>query len=149
MSATPPNPDVRLSRRDFLSWAWKGMLALSSLLGLGVLLRFFDYQDEPPQPTTFDLGLAEKYPAGSVTLVPEAQAVLLHEAGGFRALSNTCPHLGCTVEAIAGGFRCPCHGSKFDRHGAVQTGPATITLQNFRLETTAEGRLILHTDPAP
>ena len=149
MSATPPNPDPRLSRRDFLGWTWKGLLALSGLLGLGALLRFLDHQDEPPSPVTFDLGPAEKYPAGSVTLISEAQAVLVHAAGGFSALSTTCPHLGCTIEATAGGFQCPCHGSKFDRRGAVLTGPATRSLQNFRLETTAEGRLVLHTDQVP
>ena len=149
MSATPPNPDPRLSRRDFLSLTWKGLLGISGLLGLGALLRFFDYQDEPPHSNIFDLGLAKKYSAGSVTFITEAQAVLVHDAGGFSALSTNCPHLGCTIEAIADGFKCPCHGSKFDRHGAVKTGPATRALQKFRLETTAEGDLILHTDQVP
>ena len=155
MSATPSNADadasrqgakLRPSRRDFLALSTKGLLTLSGLLALGGLWRFLSYRADPSPPTEFDLGPSEKYPPGSPTLLPEARAVLLHTSSGFVALSTTCPHLGCQVEPAVDGFACPCHGSRFDRMGGLQRGPADRPLRPLRVEETAEGHLILHTD---
>jgi cytochrome b6-f complex iron-sulfur subunit len=146
----PSNADMpnggRLSRRDFLGLATKGLLALSGLLGLGGLIRFLSYRTDPPSPTQFDLGLAENYPPGFQAQLAEARAFLVHTSGGFFALSTTCTHLGCQVQPTADGFKCPCHGSRFDRNGAVLNGPATRPLRVLRVEERADGHLILHTD---
>lgn len=135
-----------LSRRDFLGLVSKALLGMSALLGVGVLVRFLDYQNEATRPTDFDLGPAENYASGSRTVIADAQAVLLHTERGFLALSTICPHLGCTVESTVDGFVCPCHISRFDRQGALLHGPATHSLTELRVEQTAQGRLILHTD---
>ena len=37
--------------------------------------------------------------------------------------SATCPHLGCTVDASANGFACPCHGSSWSASGERLGGP--------------------------
>jgi Rieske Fe-S protein len=37
--------------------------------------------------------------------------------------SATCPHLGCTVDAKANGFACPCHGSSWSASGEKLGGP--------------------------
>jgi Rieske Fe-S protein len=37
--------------------------------------------------------------------------------------SATCPHLGCTVDASANGFACPCHGSSWSVRGEKLGGP--------------------------
>lgn len=50
--------------------------------------------------------------------------LLRNTAEGPRAWSLRCPHLGCTVTRTAGGFDCPCHGSRFDDHGNRLQGPA-------------------------
>jgi cytochrome b6-f complex iron-sulfur subunit len=141
-----PRQTEPLPRREFLGLTSKILLGASALLGLGVLIRFLDYQSEPPRPTEFDLGPAEKYAPGSRTTIAEAQAILLRTENGFVALSTTCPHLGCTVEATATGFVCPCHNSHFDQNGALLQGPATRSLTMLRVEQTAQGQLILHTD---
>jgi len=39
------------------------------------------------------------------------------------AFSATCPHLGCTVDASANGFACPCHGSSWNLNGERLGGP--------------------------
>lgn len=56
-----------------------------------------------------------KFPAarvGSVYLQRQGEAVV--------AFNTTCPHLGCSVDAIAGGgFHCPCHDSRFHADGAL------------------------------
>ncbi len=135
-----------LSRRDFLKLTTNTLLTASGLLGLGALFRFFGYQTEPAPQTEFDLGAASNYPMDSRTLLPNIPALLLHTKDGFSALSLTCTHLGCTVESKENGFTCPCHGSKYDAQGNVLTGPAIKQLSALRVETTSEGKLILHTD---
>ncbi|HOU54001.1 MAG TPA: Rieske (2Fe-2S) protein [Myxococcota bacterium] len=50
--------------------------------------------------------------------------LLRSTAEGPRAWSLRCPHLGCTVIRTADGFRCPCHGSRFDDQGNRLEGPA-------------------------
>ena len=135
-----------LSRRDFLKLARDGFLYLSGALALGGLLRFLDFQPDPAPQTEFDLGLAADYPLNSRTLLADVPAVLFHTESGFSALSLVCTHLGCSVESDAGGFACPCHGSRFDAEGEVTHGPADKSLRSLRVVITAESRLILHTD---
>jgi cytochrome b6-f complex iron-sulfur subunit len=121
------------------------LLALASLLGLGGLFRFLDFQTDPSPPTEFDLGPSSNYPLGSRTVLPDVPAILLHVKGGFSALSLVCTHLGCTVEAEPDGFACPCHGSRFDPDGKVRRGPADKPLHSLRVEESADGKLHLFT----
>jgi len=159
MNATPSNAKAAaaagklmtdLSRKDFLTLAWKSLLAMSGVLGLASLLRYLGYRPGPARQTTFDLGPEENYPPGSRTIIPEAQAILLRsgaDAGSdaFQALSLVCPHLGCQVEPAPDGFACPCHGSRFSASGGLLRGPADQPLHALRVERTPEGRLVLHT----
>jgi cytochrome b6-f complex iron-sulfur subunit len=146
MPAMPSNADLPgLSRRDFLTLAWKSLLGLSGLLGLGGLWRYLSFQPDPDLPHTFDLGPAGKYPLNSRTILPEAKAVLMHTPAGFHAISLVCPHLGCSVDKAEDGYSCPCHGSQFDSNGALLRGPADKPLRNLRLELTKDGRLVINT----
>jgi cytochrome b6-f complex iron-sulfur subunit len=135
-----------LSRRNFLSLAWKLILGLSGLLGLGALIQYLGYQSEPASPTQFKLGDADNFPPGSRIIVPDAQAIIQNGAQGLQALSLVCPHLGCLVQPDKEGFTCPCHGSKYSLNGEYRSGPANQSLAELRLEETADGKLILHTD---
>jgi cytochrome b6-f complex iron-sulfur subunit len=134
-----------ISRRDFLKLTLDSLLAFGGVLGLAGLIRFLSYQTEPPQPTEFDLGPASNYPDDSTRTLPEVPAVLIHQNGGFTALSLVCTHLGCTVEVKPEGFTCPCHGSRFSSEGRPVKGPATTPLKTLRVEQTTDGKLILHT----
>src|SRR3972149_1949438 len=118
-----PHPLPPVSRRNFLDLAWKALLSLSGLLTLGGLLRFWDFQPDPPAKTEFDLGLPQAYPPDSQTVIPAARAVLFRIPEGFLALSLVCPHLGCQVNPTSEGFACPCHGSRFGPQGAPLRGP--------------------------
>ncbi len=69
---------------------------------------------------------------GSVWLVRRGDRVL--------ALSAVCPHLGCSVNAVApadaasrsgGGFACPCHTSAFDPGGKRTSGPSPRDLDEL------------------
>ena len=135
-----------ISRRDFLKLARNGLLWLSGALGLAGLLRFLGYEPNPAPKTEFDLGSTKNYPLGSRTLLANVPAMLIHTASGFSAISLTCTHLGCTVEQNTNEFVCPCHGSHFDLNGKLLHGPAAKPLASLRIETTEDGKLILHTD---
>ena len=137
-------PEAQLSRRSFLALAGKSLLALCGLLGLGELLQYLSYQPEPSAPAQFDLGPGGNYPPGSRTLLPQAQAVLVHTEAGFTALSLVCSHLGCALKPSEGGYACPCHGSRFNQDGSLRNGPASQPMRALKVEETPDGRLILY-----
>lgn len=134
-----------LSRREFLSLAaWVSVLA-SGLAALGRVLQFL-------QPTVYyghsplvQAGRPEDYPLGSRRLLQDERLLIVRDARGFRALSATCTHLGCTVTLMEWGFSCPCHGSKFDWEGVNFAGPAPRPLPCFQVSLSPEGQLVVDT----
>jgi menaquinol-cytochrome c reductase iron-sulfur subunit len=61
----------------------------------------------------------------------------------FTAISNTCMHLGCPVQANATGFACPCHGGQYDSQGRRIAGPPVRPLNRYATTVDAQGHLIL------
>jgi glycine/D-amino acid oxidase-like deaminating enzyme/nitrite reductase/ring-hydroxylating ferredoxin subunit len=57
-------------------------------------------------------------------------AVYRDERGTVHRRSAVCPHLACIVawNPAASTWDCPCHGSRFDRFGAVINGPSPSDL---------------------
>ena len=53
-------------------------------------------------------------------------AVYRDAYGTLHEYSAVCPHLGCIVQwnATEMTFDCPCHGSRYDKHGTVINGPS-------------------------
>jgi len=58
------------------------------------------------------------------------------------ALSATCTHAGCIVDASAGGLHCPCHDADFDLTGAVLRGPTTIPLPVYAATPGSNGIVV-------
>ena len=54
--------------------------------------------------------------------------------------SAVCPHLGCTVDATANGFACPCHGSSWSVNGEKTGGPTPRGLD--LLESRVDGETL-------
>jgi Rieske Fe-S protein len=51
---------------------------------------------------------------------------------GFTAIDGTCTHEGCAITgATSTEYVCPCHGSRYNRNGQVQAGPARSSLRQF------------------
>jgi glycine/D-amino acid oxidase-like deaminating enzyme/nitrite reductase/ring-hydroxylating ferredoxin subunit len=68
---------------------------------------------------------------GAVVRRGAAKIAAYRDADGtLHEFSAVCPHLGCIVrfDALEKTWDCPCHGSRFDRHGRVIVGPANSDL---------------------
>jgi Rieske Fe-S protein len=63
--------------------------------------------------------------------------------GTFTAISNTCMHVGCPVQANATGFACPCHGGQYDSEGRRTAGPPVRPLNRYNTSIDERGHLIL------
>jgi thiosulfate dehydrogenase [quinone] large subunit len=133
--------DARLGRRRFLSVASRGAAAFA-IAGLGAAVssgctippRSF----QAPPGSTVRIPLAKfpelEQPGGIVKVFTAGHGPLFvrrDEGDSFLALSATCTHQGCTVAAARDGFRCPCHGSTYDREGRNTGGPAPRPLPHF------------------
>jgi Rieske Fe-S protein len=85
---------------------------------------------------------------GRATIQPDgfASPVVVLALGGdqYSALTLQCTHQGCTVNPGAVNLVCPCHGSTFDRRGAVLRGPAERPLPRFRVSRDDGGVLAIH-----
>ena len=68
-------------------------------------------------------------------------------AQGLMALYQKCAHLGCRVPYCASSqwFECPCHGSKYNRAGEYELGPAPNGLQRFPVTVDSSGNLLINT----
>jgi len=133
-----------LTRRLFLGFNLTGIGALFA----GTFVQTVRYLKPnvlfEPEPV-FKAGAPDKYFEGTVTFLAKRSVFLVRDAKGFRALSAICTHLGCTVKPTPGGFDCPCHGSKFDPQGEVQSGPAPKPLACFEIRLTDSGELLVDT----
>lgn len=132
-----------LTRRDFLRIGSESLLAISGLLGIGVLIRYLSYQPEPPPPRQHIAGQEADFPPGSRTVLPAIPALLIHSMNGFQAISLVCPHLGCTVQEKIGQLACPCHGSLFDEDGMLIRRPAARDLNPLAVEVGPDGTVII------
>ena len=85
-----------------------------------------DLIDGEPTPVT----IRRAHTDGYRQTVNREVVFLIRTNDTVTALSSTCTHLGCRVawDAEAALLKCPCHGGRFDRTGAVKSGPPPAPL---------------------
>ena len=135
------------TRRGFFSvlGAGWGVFAAASMGLLGAMGRFMfpNVLYEPPQE--FKAGFPDEFAVGEVDLRFKAAygVWVVREAKGFYALSTTCTHLGCTPNWLSSDqkFKCPCHGSGFEKSGINIEGPAPRPLERYRIELASDGQI--------
>lgn len=103
--------------------------------------RMRDTSDTDPAKESDDDPHAEKAKPRSVASIKRGEGAIVRKSGHPYAVyrdergtlgrcSARCTHLGCTVtwNSAEKTWDCPCHGSRFGRHGRVITGPANDDL---------------------
>jgi cytochrome b6-f complex iron-sulfur subunit len=148
MATQIKTPRSRLTRREFLGWAWA--VSLAGLFGqAGTAL--FSFLRPRIAPGAFGsavvAGALEEFEPGTVSYVQSGRFYISRlEDGGVLALWQRCTHLGCTVpwREDEGQFHCPCHSSIFNRQGEVIGGPAPRPLDHFPI-SLEDGNLVVDT----
>ena len=78
---------------------------------------------------------------GTLSATVEGKPLLLAQPteGKVVCFSAICTHQGCTVDAAAKDFECPCHGSTYAAAtGAVTNGPAVHPLAKVKVTVSGD-----------
>ena len=153
--ATSETGGHRLSRRAMIRLGLGGVLGLFLLEVLGTFVSFYTPRKFGVFGSKVTLGDPKTFAIASITTFVQAKLFLSHVPEGFLAMYWKCPHLGCTVQwhpeeptedtlAKLGRFHCPCHGSIYDRHGQIISGPAPRPMDIFKL-SLSNGKLVADT----
>jgi cytochrome b6-f complex iron-sulfur subunit len=144
---TPAKPEgmTPVSRRDFFNEIAGGALAIAGLGAAVVTVKYSSPNVLFEPPTTFRAGPLDDYPVNSVTYLQDQQVYIVRTEKGLWAMSSVCTHLGCITQwkSESNQIACPCHGSKFERDGKVQAGPAPRPLPHFSVRLAADGALVV------
>jgi cytochrome b6-f complex iron-sulfur subunit len=137
--------DETVNRRQFFLKLGLGSLSIAAA---GTVAFAYQYLEPnvlyEPSPVV-NVGKPERYAPDSVTLDVNAGIYIIRSQEGFFSLSAVCTHLGCltTWQPEINTITCPCHGSKFDRDGAVIDGPAPKPLLWLKMSMNDDGELIV------
>jgi cytochrome b6-f complex iron-sulfur subunit len=133
------------TRRQFLSkialWSSFSSALLAFFGAFTMLIPRIRYNNKK-----IKINRASDYPIGKYSFIPEAKVFIYRERKGIRVVSAICTHLGCTLTQFESEFRCPCHGSCYDRMGKVLVGPAPKNLAWFKISQNRDGTLTIHKD---
>lgn len=129
-----------------------GVAAVAALFGVFYFTSTYNYMQQatdeggkakrrrvPLAGLRFDHGIA-----GPVDYATNQGIYLTRHGSAWLALEQTCPHQGCPVAWTGADqhFVCPCHGSQFDRFGAVVQGPAGRPLYRHLVQVEADALII-------
>ncbi|TVP67556.1 MAG: hypothetical protein EA340_10315 [Nitriliruptor sp.] len=75
----------------------------------------------------------------------DEHAILDDTTGLMAVNSQSCPHLGCGVPWCQSSqwFECPCHGSRYNRYGEWQGGPAPRGLDRYSSFVDDDGQFVV------
>lgn len=134
-----------LSRRRLLGLPLDLLAALAGLTTASAgLLRLPMPRVLPTPSRRFRIGRPADFPAGTERYFEAERVLVRADARGLSAMSFVCTHLGCTVTRDpAGGFICPCHGSRYKDDGAVVAGPAPRRLRALAIAADPSGWLLV------
>jgi cytochrome b6-f complex iron-sulfur subunit len=94
----------------------------------------------------FTIGEINQYPVNHFTFLPGKNIYIFRDRKGLKAVSAVCTHLGCILRISESGFRCPCHGSTFNKQGEVRNGPAVRNLEWYEINREPDGRIVVSGD---
>lgn len=140
--------DPKLSRRGFLKMGIGALSVLAVMEAGGAGFFFLQARSQEGEfGEIVTAGGVESFPAGSVSEFPAARFFLIRAPdGGFLAVHNRCPHLGCAVTWVPEEekFLCPCHASTFDFYGNFESPPVPRPLDTFAVQIE-DGKVMVDT----
>jgi 3-phenylpropionate/trans-cinnamate dioxygenase ferredoxin subunit len=83
---------------------------------------------------------AERLPAEGARVwlrIENHCVVLFHTAGGYRAISDSCPHQGASLASgklVDGAVQCPAHGLRFDLATGAMRGAPGISVATYPID---------------
>ena len=138
-----------VSRRGFFSFVglcWATFTVASAAFA-GALTRFMFPNVLYEPPMEFKVGYPAEFAVDAVDERFKATrgCWIVREAAGFYCLSTTCTHLGCTPNWLSAEekFKCPCHGSGFQKTGINFEGPAPRPLERYKITLAEDGQLLI------
>jgi cytochrome b6-f complex iron-sulfur subunit len=137
--------DPLISRRSFLALMGTGacLIGMGSLVNASMLGFLYPNAMKIP-PSVFSIGRPDEVLTRDGKVFNAQQKVFIETSEGkVRVQTAVCTHLGCTVNAVPTGFKCPCHGSTYDRHGRNTGGPAPLPLVYFNVFKGASGDIMV------
>lgn len=136
--------DPKMTRRRFLALiGWGAVASVGGVLSAAMLGYLYPNALKIP-PSVFSLGRPEDVLASEGRVFLPAQKVFVEVLRGrVRCMTSICTHLGCTVNAVEVGFKCPCHGSTYDLDGKNTGGPAPLPLTYYKIYKGASGDLLV------
>lgn len=146
LNVDPDDSDPLISRRSFLALVGTGvcLVGLGSMFNASMLGFLYPNAMKIP-PSIFSLGRPEEVLSRDGKVFNPKQKVFVEtESGKVRVQTAVCTHLGCTVNAVDTGYKCPCHGSTYDRHGRNTGGPAPLPLVYFNVFKGASGDIMVN-----
>jgi cytochrome b6-f complex iron-sulfur subunit len=147
MSAESTTKEIGgVTRREFLWYAWASSIAIFAAGSGGATLAYMYPRFKAGEfGGKFVMGHMDELEDGSVTPNREGKFFLVRLGDEFKALYQVCTHLGCLVRVTDEGYSCPCHGSKFARDGMRVASPAPRDMDEFAVEVTEEGLVVVDT----
>jgi len=157
----------RVTRRMWFRWVgWGAILAVLLQWSLG-FVGFFTPKRLGAFGGTVVAGQVADFKVGDVKVIREGKFYVTRVPEGFFALYWKCPHLGCTVPWADGDpampgppgagdtaftdhgrFKCPCHGSIYNRYGQIIAGPAPRPMDRFPMTIDGTGKINVETGPS-
>ena len=128
------------------------LLVVPLVYGAGVVvgaLRFLSPLPSKPREPRLDAGRVDEFSPNRPPKVFEfndRKVYVLHDGAAIRAFDAECTHLACNVvihDDVTRGFKCHCHGARFDRRGEPTAGPTKVPLEEFELADFAGGQVIV------
>lgn len=145
LNRAPKDNDPRISRRSFLAILGAGacILGIGQLIGVSFLSFLYPNAMKIP-PSVFSIGRPEEILSKEGKIFfPQQKVFIESKSGKVRVQTAVCTHLGCTVNMVETGYKCPCHGSTYDRFGRNTGGPAPRPLIYFLVSKGASGELLV------
>jgi cytochrome b6-f complex iron-sulfur subunit len=131
-----------MGRRSFVSKLALASVFSASFMTLLWILRL-PFPKVLREKRRFKIGRIDDFPLNTYTFISDKKIFIFRDRISIKALSAVCTHLGCLIETTTDGFRCPCHGSHYDHHGRVSSGPAPKSLSWYKIDLAPDGQLMV------